>query len=49
VIDFLDNHPGGAGVILKKAGQDATLVFDSLILLLPTLMDIHSCSLSIAL
>ena len=22
--DFLEYHPGGAGVILNKAGQDAT-------------------------
>jgi hypothetical protein len=26
VSDFLEYHPGGAGVILKKAGQDATYV-----------------------
>ncbi|KAG7544244.1 hypothetical protein FFLO_03357 [Filobasidium floriforme] len=30
VTDFLDKHPGGAGVILNKAGQDATQIFTSL-------------------
>ncbi len=26
VTDFLEMHPGGVGVILQQAGQDATLV-----------------------
>ena len=28
VTRFLDSHPGGAAVILKYAGQDATKAFD---------------------
>lgn len=28
VSDFIDEHPGGAGVILKYAGKDATKAFD---------------------
>ena len=29
MVDFLDNHPGGANVILRCAGKDATDDFDS--------------------
>lgn len=28
VTDFIDDHPGGAAIILKYAGKDATKVFD---------------------
>ncbi|KZT55327.1 mitochondrial fmn-dependent dehydrogenase [Calocera cornea HHB12733] len=30
VTDFLDLHPGGAAVILKNAGQDATKIYESI-------------------
>jgi hypothetical protein len=30
VTDFLDQHPGGAGIILKYAGKDATQEYEAL-------------------
>lgn len=30
VTDFLDNHPGGAGLLLKSSGRDATSAYESI-------------------
>ncbi len=31
VTNFLENHPGGSGIILQNAGKDVTSVYPSLV------------------